>query len=160
MKEKISALPRPKPRVEALATAEPSTLPSAPTPSATPIAPEPSPSSRVAKRTSSAQKAVLKMLKVAVPSSAGLSSGVRRMKRTPAARPPEAGGRDGRLGDLGAAHEEGRGEEAEAVDEIATGAVSAATRRPPSVLPPTIATERLPISSEFASMYSPVGPAR
>ena len=50
--------------------------------------PRAEPSSWVAKRTSSAQKAVLKRLKVAVPSSAACSSGVPRMKRMPAARSP------------------------------------------------------------------------
>jgi hypothetical protein len=34
---------------------------------------------------------------------------------------------------------------------IATGAVSAATSRPPALLPPTIETERLPTRNEFAT---------
>ena len=149
------------PRVQPLgAAAEPTMLPSAPSPSAIPIAPEPRPSSRVAKSTSSAQKAVLKRLKVAVPSSAGAA----------AASPDEADAgreaarvlaRHGRLGDLGTADEERREEEGERRRRRSLPARSAprpAGRR--ASCRDRSETERLPISSELASTYSSGRPAR
>ena len=155
MKERISALPSPIRAFNRLAQAEPMMLPSAPTPRAMPIAPEPRPSSRVAKRTTSAQKAVLKRLKVAVPISAACSSGVRRTKRMPAAMPPDSGDATGGSGTSARRTKSAEKMKVTASTAIATGALNAATRRPPSVLPPTIETERLPISSELASTYSP-----
>ena len=121
------------------------TPPIAPAPRTIPRVAGGMPSERVAYRTSSAAVASVNTLSVAVAARIGRTIGELVMKRTPCHRPPVAGSA------LRGGTSTPRRKSAEATNDAAsartaTGAVNAATSRPPALGPATPAT-RLPLTS-------------